>query len=176
MPREFRITEFLDRFLLIVVTLIGIGIILPLVIGVLSGLPPGTVTSFLFSAFLLQALAAPFGLALGLFPFDILVLMACFGVGVILGVFEICRTLGTSSERVASFIEEIRKKTEKYPSLRKYGAASCFLIVWIPGIGLYGTPVIAWLFSWKRITSILFTFAGFMSGCIFFLFFADTFF
>jgi uncharacterized membrane protein len=174
MPGEFRVTEFLDRFLLIVVFLIGIGVILPVTIGALGGLPPGTTTSLLLSAFLLQAIAAPLGLALGLFPSDIIILMACFGIGVILGVFEICRTLGTSSDQVASFIERIRKRTEKYYSLQRYGAASCFLIVWIPGIGLYGTPVIAWLLSWKRITSILFTFAGFMAGCIFFLFFADT--
>ena len=165
-------TGSLNQFFWIIVYFFGIAVVVPMVIGVLSGIKVGAMTGFIFSMFALQAIAAPLGLPLGLSPPQILVAMAFFGIGIILGVYEICRTLGTSSKRVASFIEKIRQKTEKYPWLSKYGSASCFLIVWIPGIGLYGTPVISWLLSWKRILSIIFTFAGFMSGCIFFLFLA----
>jgi hypothetical protein len=174
MDKGNRIAVFLDRFLWIIIYLIGIGVVLPILIGFLAGVPHGATASLLLSAFALQAIAAPVGLVVGLSSPQILVIMACFGVGVMLGVFEICRTLGDSSKRVASFIEKIKEKTAKYPALSRYGAASCFLIVWIPGIGLYGTPVIAWMLSWKRIPALLFTFAGFMSGCIFFLFFASS--
>jgi hypothetical protein len=161
---------FLDRFFWIIVYFFGIAIVVPIVAGVLAGIRVGAMVSFIFSMFALQAIAAPLGVPLGLSPPQILFVMAFFGIGIILGVYEICQTLGTSSKRVAGFIGKIRQKTEKYPWLSKYGSVSCFLIVWIPGIGLYGTPVISWLLSWKRIPSIIFTFAGFMSGCFFFLY------
>jgi hypothetical protein len=163
-------TGFLNRFFWIILYFFGVAIVVPVVAGVLAGIRVGVMVSFIFSMFALQAIAAPLGVPLGLSPPQILFVMAFFGIGIILGVFEICRTLGTSSKRVSGFIEKIRQKTEKYPWLSKYGSISCFLIVWIPGIGLYGTPVISWLLSWKRISSIIFTFAGFMSGCFFFLY------
>jgi hypothetical protein len=172
MDEEVIKTGFLDRFFWIIVYLIGLAVILPILAGFLAGITVKAMTGFILSMFALQAIAAPLGLAAGLSPPQILVVLAFFGLGVILGVFEICRTLGASSKRVGSFIEKIKQKTSKYPFLSRYGAVSCFLIVWIPGIGLYGTPVIAWLLSWKRIPSIIFTFVGFMSGCFTFLFFA----
>jgi uncharacterized membrane protein len=168
-------TGFLDRFLWIIIYIVGISVILPVSAGVLFGATAASMVGFLFSAFALQAISAPVGLRAGLSPPETLVFMALFGIGLILGVFEICQTLGTRSKRVASFIDKIKQKTSKYPILSKYGPVSCFLLVWIPGIGLYGTPVIAWLLSWKRISSSIFTFLGFMSGCFTFLFLAGVF-
>jgi hypothetical protein len=173
--REGAFRGFPERFLKVTVYLMGIGVFLPILFGLLSGAPPGITAGFLLLAFALQAIAAPLGLILGFSSLQILVIMACFGFGVILAVFEICRTLGESSQRVGSFIDAIERRTARYPLLRNYGAVSCFLIVWIPGIGLYGTPVIAWLFCWKRIASLLFTYAGFMTGCFLFLFLAGGF-
>ncbi len=175
MEKESKKSGFLDRFLWIIIYILGIGVILPVLAGVLFGSTAASMVGFLFSAFALQAISAPVGLRAGLSPLETLVFMAFFGIGLILGAFEICRTLGTSSKRVASFIDKIKQKTSKYPSLSKYGSISCFLLVWIPGIGLYGTPVIAWLLSWKRIPSVIFTFLGFMSGCFTFLFLAGVF-
>jgi len=167
-------TGFLERFLWIIIFLIGLGVIAPILLGMgLAGQKFGAMMGFIFSAFALQAIAAPLGLPLGLTSPQILIIMAIFGIGIILGVFEICKVLGASSKRVSAFIGKIEQKMGKYPFLHRFGAASCFLIVWIPGLGLYGTPVIAWLLSWKRIPSIIMTFLGFMSGCIVFLFFTN---
>jgi hypothetical protein len=171
-PLGGAVPGFPERFLLVTTYLFGIGVILPVLLGALSGIPPGISAGFLLLAFALQAIAAPLGLILGLSSFQILAIMACFGLGVILAVFEICRTLGESSERVASFIAAIDSRTAGHSLLRNYGAISCFLIVWIPGVGLYGTPVIAWLLCWKRVPSVVFTFAGFMAGSLLFLFLA----
>jgi uncharacterized membrane protein len=170
--KEVTKTGFLDRFLWIIVYIFGITIILPILVGVLAGQPAGSMVGFLFSCFALQAIAAPIGLRVGLTPLETVLFMAFFGIGLILGVFEMVQTLGTSSKKVASFIDKIKQKTSKYPFITKYGSVTCFLIVWIPGIGLYGTPVIAWLLSWKRVPSTIFTFLGFMSGCFTFLFLA----
>lgn len=161
---------FPERFLLTIASLFGIGVILPIILGVLSGVPPEITAGFLLLAFALQAIAAPLGLVLGFSPLQVMVIMSCFGFGVILAVFEICRTLGESSRRVAAFIAAIERQTARYPRLRNYGAVSCFFIVWIPGIGIYGTPVLAWLLCWRQTASLLFTLAGFLSGCVFFLY------
>jgi uncharacterized membrane protein len=161
---------FPERFLWIIAYLIGIAMILPLLLGALSGMSPGVTAGFLLLVFALQAIAAPLGLILGFSPLQVLAIMACFGFGVILAVFEICRTLAESSQRVGSFIAAIERQTASHPLLRNYGAISCFFIVWIPGIGIYGTPIIAWLFCWRQTPSILFTLAGFLSGCVFFMY------
>ncbi len=50
---------------------------------------------------------------------------------------------------------------QEHQSLHRYGPVSCILIAWIPGIGLYGTPAIAWILRWKRLPSVLFTVIGF---------------
>jgi predicted Na+-dependent transporter len=168
-----RIISFLKRFSWIVFFIIGIGVIIPVVISVLAGYPAGVALSFVLSAFALQAAVPPVGVAMGLPVWLILVILAWFAAGVVLGIYEICRTLGASSERVAAFVEKVEKKTEKYPMIKKYGPITCILIAWIPGIGLYGTPVIAWMLGWKRIPSVICTAAGFLIASIFVLFFAS---
>lgn len=168
-----RIVGFLTRFFWILLYILGIGIVLPVIIGVLAGVPAGITLSFILSAFALQAAAPPVGLALDLPVPLILAILAWFAVGVVLGIYEICRTLGASSKRVSAFIEKVEKKTRKYPMIRKYGPVTCILIAWIPGIGLYGTPVIAWMLGWKRIPSVICTAAGFLIASIFVLFFAS---
>jgi len=173
MERDRNIAAFLVRFSRIIFYLIGIGVILPILIGIVAGIPAGVTFSFILSAFALQAAAPPVGVILGISVPLILVMLGCFAVGVVLGIQEICRTLGASSKRVAAFIQKVKKKTEKYPVIRKYGAVTCILIAWIPGIGLYGTPVIAWMLSWKRIPSVVFTAAGFLIASVFVLFFAS---
>jgi len=173
MEKGSRIVGFLTRFFWILLYIVGIGIILPVIIGVVAGFPAGIILSFILSAFALQAAAPPVGLALGLPVSLILAILACFAVGVVLGIYEICRTLGASSKRVSAFIEKVEKKTEKYPMIRKYGPITCIMIAWIPGIGLYGTPVISWMLGWKRIPSVICTAAGFLIASIFVLFFAS---
>jgi BASS family bile acid:Na+ symporter len=173
MDKGSRIAGVLTRFFWIFFYIVGIGILLPVIIGVLAGFPAGYCLSFVLSAFALQAAVPPVGVALGLPVPLILVILACFATGVVLGIYEICRTLGSSSKRVSAFIEKVEKKTEKYPMIRKYGPVTCILIAWIPGIGLYGTPVISWMIGWKRIPSVICTAAGFLIASIFVLFFAS---
>jgi len=67
----------------------------------------------------------------------------------------------------------MEKKTRKYPQIQKYGPISCTFIAWIPGIGLYGTPVISWILRWKRILSTFFTVLVSPWPSIFVLYFAD---
>jgi predicted Na+-dependent transporter len=146
---------------------------LPLAVGALSGVTSTQILTMITSTFVLQAAAPPIGLAMGLSPGAILFIMACFAIGVVAAIFEICDGLASSSARVRSWIDKLEKISDKHPVIKKYGAISCLFIAWIPGVGVYGTPIIAWVLRWKRLPSIIFTVAGFVVAAIFVLFFAS---
>lgn len=173
MAGERKFGAYLVRFSRILLFLVGIAIIVPILIGLIVGIQAGITLSFILSAYALQAAVPPIGIALGLTAPIVLVFLACFAVGVVLGIYEICRTLGASSKRVSAFIGKVEQKTEQYPMIRKYGPVTCVLIAWVPGIGLYGTPVISWMLGWKRVPSVICTAAGFLIAAVFVMFFAS---
>ncbi|MDD1716547.1 MAG: hypothetical protein LUQ01_06075 [Methanolinea sp.] len=146
---------------------------IPVMIGALFGISQAGILSLVISTLILQAAAPPIGLALGLSTPAILVVMACFAIGMVAALMELCDSLALSSERVRDWIDRVGKKMENYPAIRRYGAVSCIAIAWVPGIGLYGTPIIAWILGWKRIPAILFTTLGFVIASVFVLFFAS---
>ena len=152
---------------------IGIAVVLPLLIGAVIGVSSAEILAMVTSTLLLQAAAPPVGMAMGLSPAVILVIMGCFAVGMVMAIFEICDGLSASSEKVRNWIDKVSKISDKHPVIKKYGAISCCFIAWIPGIGLYGTPVIAWVFKWKRLPSLIFTVSGFLIAAFFVLFFAS---
>lgn len=140
--------------------LVAIG--LPLTIGTISGIPLAAVLSFLGSIAALQALAAPVGVILDIEPWVVLSIMASFAVGVCLMIWESLQTFALTSERLARWTAKVEERMRAHQSLHRYGPAACILIAWIPGIGLYGTPVIAWILRWERIPSVIFTVSGFL--------------
>lgn len=146
---------------------------LPLVIGSIYGVPVGSTLSLIASAAILQAAAPPVGIALGYSPHAIVLIMASFAVGIVVAIIELCQSLALSSERVKNRIDKVGNKMEKYPAIKKFGSVSCIAIAWIPGIGLYGTPIIAWILGWRRVPAIIFTTIGFVVATIFVLFFAS---
>ncbi len=167
--RRYVLKKLLEAILVFVVT----GMAAPLIIGAFTGISGSAILTMVTSIFLLQAAAPPVGLAIGLTPFSIIVIMGFFAFGITLAIFSVCQGLAATSERVSSWIARLRNTTDKYPQIQKYGALSCIFIAWIPGIGLYGTPVIAWLMKWRKFPSILFTVVGFLVAAIFVLYFAS---
>jgi len=148
-------------------------IAVPVTLGMVLEIPAATILSFLASTFILQAAAPPLGGPLGLSPVTILAVMASFSFGVVLAILEVCESLALTSERVSRWIAKVGKKMEKYPAIQKYGAVSCTLIAWIPGIGLYGTPIIAWILGWNRWLAAVFTTVGFVIAAAFVIFIAQ---
>jgi predicted Na+-dependent transporter len=150
---------------------IAFAVAIPLALGWIFGVPASSILSLIVTTILLQAGAPAFGAAFGLEPPAILIIMACFALGMVLAIREACESLALSSQKVKRWVDNMGKKTEQYPQIQKYGPISCILIAWIPGIGLYGTPIISWILNWKRITSTFFTVLGFVIASIFVLFF-----
>lgn len=153
------------------VFLIAIGI--PLMIGVLLGIPLTSVLSFIGSIAVFQALAAPVGVILDFDPWVVLSIMTAFAFGICLAIWESLQTFALTSDRVSRWIARIEKNMQEHQSLHRYGPVSCILIAWIPGIGLYGTPAIAWILRWDRIPSVIFTVTGFFLASLLIIIIAE---
>jgi len=145
--------------ILFFILIIGIGI--PLLTAVLLGIDYPQVLSFIGSTALFQAASSPLGLLLGFEAWLIILFQCSFALAMVLAIWEVCETFALTSDRIRVWIENVEEKTKQHPYVYKYGSISCIFIAWIPGIGLYGTPVIAWILRWNRIPSLFFTVLGF---------------
>ena len=87
-------------------------------------------------------------------PLVVLVLMTSIALAIILGIMEVCDLFAEQSERIQRWIQRIDARTKEITYLRTYGALMLIPIIWVPGIALYGTPLVAWIFRWDRGISI----------------------
>ena len=127
-----------------------IGVIeIPLVIGLYNQNTPGEIFGLVVSIFILQPLAVVVGLGLGIHPFQIMLIMCSFGVSVIFVLFGICDMFAERSEWLHKHLEKIETITQKSEMFRKYGIYTFIPFIWVPGVGLYGCVMIAWLFKWR---------------------------
>jgi len=143
--------------------------ILPCLIGLLGGIPLLEVLGFIISILILQGLATAAGIGLG-FPVGFLVpLMISVAAGVIIGIFRICDLFSERSQPVARQIGKIKELMESHRALSTYGEFMLIPIMWIPGFGLYGTPVVAWILNWRGLRSVLLMLTGWLIACLFVL-------
>ncbi|MDV2481412.1 hypothetical protein F8E02_05205 [Methanoculleus sp. Wushi-C6] len=132
----------------------------PFLVGSVSGMhPPGTLT-LIVSTFLLQAAAAVVGLSLGLHPAAVLIFLSSVAAAVMVAILELCDLFAEHSPRMQGFLAKINAETGRLHSLRRYGVLMLIPVIWIPGVALYGAPVVAWLFQYPRPTALLCMIAG----------------
>ena len=139
------IAEILKIALFLVIGVIEI----PLVIGLYNQNTPGEIFGLVASIFVLQPLAVVVGLGLGIHPFQILLIMCSFGVSVIFVLFGICDLFAERSEWLHKHLKKIEAITQKSKMFKKYGIYTFIPFIWVPGVGLYGCVMIAWLFKWR---------------------------
>ncbi len=118
------------------------------------------------SVFIFQALAVVVGLGFSLPPGVILILVTSVACSIILFIFEIADTFADSSERVQQWIKSMDKIIHKSDKFSRYGELMLIPIIWIPGIGLYGCAVIAWIFGWRNLTALILMLTGWVIACI----------
>jgi uncharacterized membrane protein len=141
-------------------------IALPMLMGWIGGFSPAVVLGFIISILVLQGLAPPVGIGLGLHPLLLLPIMTSVAAGVIIGIFRVCDLFSGRSERVARWIGKVRGTLDRYPGWCTYGEFMLIPIMWIPGLGLYGTPVVAWILHWRGSRSILLMLTGWLIACL----------
>lgn len=130
-------------------------ILIPLTIGALFHIPQHAILALISATLIFQALAVVVGIGFGIDPVVAIMLTTSVAVGVMIAILQICDLFSESSSRVAGWLDRIAKRTEKYDFLHHYGVIMLIPIIWIPGIALYGSPIIAWIFQWKEIPAII---------------------
>jgi len=137
-----------EIFRIALIAVIGV-IEIPLVIGLYNQNTPGEILGLVASIFILQPLAVAVGLGLGIHPVQVMFIMMSFGISVIFVLFGICDIFAERSEWLHRHLKKIEAITEKSEMFKKYGIYTFIPFIWVPGIGLYGCVMIAWLFKWR---------------------------
>ncbi|HTY53163.1 MAG TPA: hypothetical protein VMB35_08205 [Methanomicrobiales archaeon] len=146
--------------------LIALIFVIPVLIGWAGGSPPHHVIGFVIAILLLQGLAPLTGIGMGLPVPHLLLASISVATGVILGVFMVCDIFAGRSERITKWMGKIQATMDKYRVLNRYGEYMLIPIMWVPGIGLYGTPVVAWVLHWRTHRSILLMLTGWLIACL----------
>lgn len=154
--RVARVVVFVLTFLLAV----------PLLLGSTFGVSPTAVLALIGSILLLQAAAAVVGLSLGLHPVVVLILLTSVAAAVLIGILEICDLFAERSRMIQRLLSKIDAKSGSIDYLKRYGALMLIPVIWIPGIALYGTPVVAWALQYPRGISLLCMLAGWVIAII----------
>ncbi len=164
MPQEQPLSRSnLAKNVLIVVLCLGI---LPLTILAGAMVPPSRMVPFIGAILVFQPFAASVGLVLGVPPPAILVTMFCVGMGAVTGILTLCDLFAQRWERLAVAIQNVHTITRGSVRFRKYGILMFFPFIWVPGLGLYGCTLVAWLFKWRRVHHLAVLMAAWMIAAI----------
>ncbi len=150
------------RVIRMMIFVVVMGVLVPLTLGLVGGIPISTGFFLISSTLGLQAAAGIVGIGLGVHPVLILLITTSIAIGCMYGIYEICDLFGQSSPRISSWLQKIENRAKKGKYISRYGPLMLIPIIWIPGISLFGSPVIGWLFHWNRWLSILCMSIGWM--------------
>ena len=161
-------SQFTRSIEILKIALIGIiGIIeIPLVIGLYNQNSAGEIFGMVASIFILQPLAVAVGLGLGIHPVQVMFIMISFGISVILVLPGICDIFAGRSEWLQQNLKKIEKITQKSEMFRRYGIYAFIPFIWVPGVGLYGCIMIAWLFKWRSVRAGAIILAGWILAAL----------
>jgi uncharacterized membrane protein len=132
----------------------------PLIIGSYYRIAPFEILGLVGSILILQPFAVVIGLGLGINPLLLLIIMGSFGISVIFALFGICDLFAEHSEWLRTHLKKIETITQRSEIVKKYGMYSLIPFLWVPGVGLYGCVLAAWLFRWRGIRSVVVIFTG----------------
>lgn len=164
MPEEQLLSRSnLAKNVLLVILFLGI---IPLAILAGAMIPPARMISFIGAILAFQPFAAPVGLVLGVPPAAIVSTMFSVGLGAVVGILTLCDLFAQRWDRLSVAIRNVQATTENSARFRKYGILMFFPFIWIPGLGLYGCTLIAWLFKWRRMHHIAVLMAAWMVAVI----------
>jgi uncharacterized membrane protein len=164
MPQEPPLSRTnLAENVLIVVLCLGI-----VPVAILAGalVPPAHMASFVGAILVFQPFAAPVGLVLGIPPLVILTTMFSVGLGAVTGILTVCDLCAERWDRLDTLIRNVQAMTENSVRFRNYGILMFFAFIWVPGLGLYGCTLLAWLFMWRRVHHIAVLMAAWMTAAL----------
>lgn len=151
------------KIILILVT--GV-LVVPLVIGFYLHVALTEILGLVASMLILQPVAVVIGLGLGIDPIPVLLIMWSFGVSIIFVLFGVCDIFAERSEWLRTHLKKIEAVTQRSEMLKKYGMYALIPFIWVPGVGLYGCVLIAWLFKWRGVKPVSVIIAGWILATV----------
>ena len=139
--------------------LLGI-LVIPVVIGSFFRISLWHMLGLVGSVLILQPVAVVVGLGLGIPPVPIMLIMISFGISIIYGLFAVCDTFAERSAWLRKHLNSVQTIANKSPLFQRYGIFTLMPFIWIPGIGLYGCVLLAWLFKWRGVKGVGVIMAG----------------
>jgi hypothetical protein len=134
-------------------------VVVPSLLALLPGINPDHLLALIGSTLLIESGAPVAGVALGLPPGVVLVLVCSVALGVILLIFALLDTLDAESPRVSNLLERVQQRYTHSKTLQTYGIYGL-----VPGMVILGVlvcPPIVWLVGWDRKRAVLLMMAGF---------------
>jgi uncharacterized membrane protein len=160
-----RVQEFAEIVKISFVFLAGV-LAVPFIIGSYYQIAPVEILGLVGSILILQPFAVVIGLGLGINPSSLLLIMCSFGISVIFVLSGICDVFAEHSVWLRTHLKKIETITQKSEMVKKYGMYSLIPFIWVPGVGLYGCVLVAWLFRWRGVRPVAVIFAGWMLATV----------
>ncbi|PKL70050.1 MAG: hypothetical protein CVV30_01375 [Methanomicrobiales archaeon HGW-Methanomicrobiales-1] len=145
--------------------LLGI-VIIPVIIGMFFRISLWNMLGLVGSVLILQPMAVVVGVGLGIPPVPIMLIMLSFGISAIFGLFTICDTFAERSAWLREHLDSVQAIAQKSSLFQKYGIYTLIPFIWIPGVGLYGCVLLAWLFKWRGVKGIGVIMAGWILSAL----------
>lgn len=134
----------------------------PLAIGLYYQCALHAILGFIGSVLIFQPVAVAVGIALGIPPVPILFIMFSIGISVVFIFFGVCDLFAERSRWLRDHLEKVNMIAKKSALFENYGIIAFIPSIWVPGVGLYGCVLLAWLFGWKGIKDISIIMGGWM--------------
>ena len=154
-----RFKEFEGIFQAILFLVAGI-VLVPLATVILFGTNFWDTFGFVGSVLILQPMAVVVGVGIGITPIPIMLIMISFGISIIYGLFAICDTFAERSVWLRNHLNSVQTIAGKSSFFQRYGIFTLMPFIWIPGIGLYGCVLLAWMFKWRGVKGVGVIMAG----------------
>lgn len=141
-------------------------IIVPLLAAGLWDVPLHAAFVLVGSILIFQPVAAGIGIALNIPPVPVLLIMLSVGTAAIFIFSGICDLFYEKSAWLRDHLAKVSAIADRSALFKQYGILMFVPFIWVPGVGLYGCALLAWLFGWRDTKAIGIILAGWMLASV----------
>ena len=157
--------ETIEILKIALIVIMGV-VVIPLIIGFFSNIAFTAVLGLITSILIFQPFAVVIGIGLGFDALPLMFIMCSIGLSVIFGLIKTCDMFANRSEWLHRHLEKVETITQKSTLFKKYGLVAFIPFMWVPGVGLYGCVMIAWLLRWRGALAITMIFIAWMLAAL----------
>lgn len=141
-------------------------VLIPVAIGLIFRVSLWDLFGFVGSILILQPMAVVIGVGLRIPPVPIMLVICSFGIAIFYGLFGICDSFAERSAWLRRHLDSVQTIAQKSSLFQRYGVLTLIPFIWIPGVGLYGCVLLAWIFKWRGIKWVGVIMAGWIISAL----------